>query len=113
MVVRSTICPTRSHPSVHAMKRSIFLSFCILCLCLQMASAVTPPGIVFEAEAISEPAGAWLRDRTTADHWNLWTKEAQIEKKRSGGAVLASPPVKTDRATPEEAPPRCIAWSAA
>lgn len=87
------------------MKRSVFLASCVLLLCPQMASAVTPPGIVFEAEAISEPAGAWLRDRTTADHWNLWTKEEQIDKKRSGGAVLASPRVKTDRAHPEEGAP--------
>ena len=79
--------------------------WCALLLCPQTAFALTPPGIVFEAEGVSEPAGAWLRDRTTADHWNLWTKEAQIEKKRSGGAVLASPPVKTDRAAPEEGAP--------
>ncbi len=90
------------------MKRTIFLSIplgWILLLCSQTASAVTPPGIVFEAEAVSKPTGAWLRDRTTADHWNLWTREERIDQKRSGGAVLASPSVKTDRVTPEEGAP--------
>lgn len=89
------------------MKCSLALSFCFSCLlcCCQAASAVTPPGIVFESEAISEPQGAWIRNRTTADHWNLWTKEDKIEKKRSGGAVLASPSVKVDRNSPEEGAP--------
>ena len=90
------------------MKRAFSLLFgvsaLLLCYC-PAASAVTPPGIVFESEAISEPTGAWLRNRTTPDHWNLWTKEDQIEKKRSGGAVLASPPVKADRTSPEEGAP--------
>ncbi len=78
---------------------------CALLFCGTATLAVTPQGIVFEAEFISEPAGAWLRDRTTADHWNLWTREESIEKKRSAGAVLASPPVKADRARPEEGAP--------
>lgn len=90
------------------MKRFALLMSCACCplwLCPLSASAVTPPGIVFEAERISEPSGAWLRDRSTADHWNLWTKEQQIERKRSAGAVLASPSVKADHATPEEGAP--------
>jgi len=69
------------------------------------ARGIQPDGIVFEAEAISEPRSAWLTDRGDGKHWNLWTKEPDIDKKRSGGAVLASPAVKADRATPEEGAP--------
>ena len=73
-----------------------------LAICLVLAGAgwcVTPAGIVYESEAISEPASAWLQDERTGDHWLLWTKEENIEAKRSGGAVLASPVVKADRET--------------
>ncbi len=68
-------------------------------------TAVTPPGLVFEAEDISEPRDAWLLNRRTPDHWMLWTDEQDIANKRSGKAVLASPAVTTDRATPEEGAP--------
>lgn len=70
-----------------------------------VASGVQPEGIVFEAEAISTPRSAWLNNRSDDTHWNLWTREQDIDKKRSGGAVLASPAVKADRATPEEGAP--------
>jgi hypothetical protein len=83
----------------------LWCAFCAWLLCSPTASAKTPPGIVFESEAISQPADAWLRDRSTPDHWNLWTREERIAEKRSGGAVLAAPPVKQDRATPEAGAP--------
>lgn len=67
--------------------------------------AATPPGIVYEAEAVCEPKSAWLQDRGTADHWNLWTKEEDIANKRSGGAVLASPAVAADRENPSDGAP--------
>ncbi len=67
-----------------------------------VACGVQPDGIVFEAEAISTPRSAWLENRSDDRHWNLWTREEDIEKKRSGGAVLASPAVKADRAAPDE-----------
>jgi hypothetical protein len=70
-----------------------------------VAWAVTPPGIVFESEAICEPQSAWQKDRGSPNHWMLWTKEDNIERKRSGGAVLASPSVTTDRQRPEEGAP--------
>ena len=70
-----------------------------------VASGVQPEGIVFEAEAISTPRSAWLDNRSDDTHWNLWTREQDIDKKRSGGAVLASPAVKADRATPDEGAP--------
>lgn len=44
-------------------------------------------------------------NRSDDTHWNLWTREQDIDKKRSGGAVLASPGVKADRATPDEGAP--------
>lgn len=66
---------------------------------------VTPPGIVFESEAICEPTTAWEKDRASADHWMLWTKEKDIEQKRSAGAVLASPSVTKDRERPEDGAP--------
>jgi hypothetical protein len=89
------------------MRRFVVVScvYAALCLVCGSASAVTPPGIVFEAEDISQPADAWARDRSAADHWNLWTREQDIEKKRSRKAVLASPSVKADRTSPEEGAP--------
>ncbi len=70
-----------------------------------VSSGIEPEGIVFQAEAISTPHSAWLDNRSDDTHWNLWTKEQDIDKKRSGGAVLASPAVKADRATAEEGAP--------
>ncbi len=71
-----------------------------------------PPteGIIHEAEDIARPADAWRRDQGSADRWMLWTREADIEKKRSRGAVMASPSVAKDRASPAEgAPPlHCV-----
>lgn len=74
-----------------------------------MARGAKPVGLVFEAEDIAMPADAWRRDERSGNRWMLWTRETDIEKKRSRGAVLASPPVAMDRATAEEgAPPlRC------
>ena len=69
------------------------------------ASAVEPAGIVFEAEDIAAPAAAWKRDSGSATNWMLWTREADIERKRSRGAVMASPSVRTDRASPDEGAP--------
>jgi|GEM_PF-1671397 len=62
-------------------------------------------GIVFEAEDIAGSQDAWRRDERSANRWTLWTKEADIEKKRSRGAVMASPLVTKDRATSEEGAP--------
>lgn len=69
------------------------------------ASAVEPAGIVFEAEDIAAPSAAWTRDRGSATNWMLWTREADIERKRSRGAVMASPSVCTDRGSPDEGAP--------
>lgn len=71
----------------------------------RVAGGAVPAGIVFEAEDVAGPQDAWRRDGRSADRWTLWTQEADIERKRSRGAVMASPPVAADRATPEEGAP--------
>ncbi len=68
----------------------------------QAVRAVEPAGIVYQSEAISTPASAWQTNKRSADHWTLWTQEPNIERKRSGGAVLVSPVVSKDRTSPEE-----------
>ncbi|MEA3364816.1 MAG: hypothetical protein U9Q79_04170, partial [Candidatus Hydrogenedentes bacterium] len=67
--------------------------------------AVQPQGIVYESEAIASPDSAWILNERVPDKWMLWTKEEDIERKRSGGSVLASPPVSEDRGTPDEGAP--------
>ena len=69
------------------------------------APALEPQGIVYESEAIASPESAWLLDEGAPDKWMLWTKEEDIDKKRSGGAVLANPPVSEDRTAPDEGAP--------
>ena len=69
------------------------------------APGLEPAGIVYESEAISSPESAWILDKRTDDHWMLWTAEDDIESKRSGKAVLASPPVAADRASEAEGAP--------
>jgi len=59
----------------------------------------------FEAETVAEPASAWIPDRDTKDHWNLWSTDRDAEKKWSGGVVLRSPSVMEDRKSPEDGAP--------
>jgi rhamnogalacturonan endolyase len=61
--------------------------------------------LVFEAEEVSSPASAWVRDKHGPDRWNLWSTDKDAAIKWSGGVVLQSPVVKADRATPEEGAP--------
>jgi PcRGLX-like N-terminal RIFT barrel domain len=76
------------------------------CLLLAVAAQGREvPGIIYESEAISTPDTAWQLNRRTSDHWMLWTTEDDIEHKRSGGAVLASPHVAKDRERPEDGAP--------
>ena len=63
-------------------------------------------GLVFEAEDWSTPEDAWLKDQHPTDKWCLWTKEIDVDKKRSGGQSLQSPTIRADRDTPEEGAPR-------
>jgi len=70
-----------------------------------VALAVEPAGIVYQSEAISSPKTAWQLNKRTADRWMLWTTEQDIERKRSGRAVLASPSVAADRKSPAEGAP--------
>jgi len=91
---------------MHAYRHFLFLElFAAVAMTPAAALAVTPPGIVYESEAVAKPDSAWKKDQRTADHWNLWTKEIDIEKKRSGGASLASPTVEADRGSAEEGAP--------
>ena len=69
------------------------------------AQGLVVPHIVYESEAISSPDTAWQLNNRTDDRWMLWTSEEDIESKRSGGAVLASPPVAADRECPEDGAP--------
>jgi len=87
------------------MRNLRFVLIAITALLPAAGSAVEPEGIVFQAEAISTPHSAWWDNRSDDTHWNLWTREEDIEKKRSGGAVLASPVAKAERATPEAGAP--------
>lgn len=59
----------------------------------------------YEAEAVSGPAEAWLKDKQAPNRWTLWSTDQDADKKWSGGIVLQTPPVKADRATPEEGVP--------
>ncbi len=68
-------------------------------------SAADRQTLTFEAETVSQPAAAWNVNRTTRDHWNLWSTDVDAAKKWSGGVVLQSPPVLADRAAPEEGAP--------
>jgi len=68
-------------------------------------AADAPKPLVFEAEAVSGPADAWEKDKSSATKWNLWSTDKDAEKKWSGGIVLQSPAVTADRAMPEEGAP--------
>ena len=70
-----------------------------------MAPAADLKTLVFEAEMVSGPASAWQRNKMSKDRWNLWSTDADAAKKWSGGVVLQTPPVMTDRASPDEGVP--------
>lgn len=74
-----------------------------VCQAAQAPMDFTP--LVYEAEAFTGPASAWMPDKPSTDHWNLWSTDSDAQKKWSGGVVLQSPVVKQDRATPEEGAP--------
>jgi len=59
----------------------------------------------FEAEAIVDTPDAWLVNKSSDTLWNLWNNDKDATKKWSGGVVLQSPLVKTDRAKPEDGAP--------
>ncbi len=77
-------------------------AFTVLASLLGAADSGT---LIFEAETVSGPASAWLVNKTSPDHWNLWSTDKDAAKKWSGGTVLQSPAVMTDRATPEAGAP--------
>ena len=77
----------------------------VLAVLLIAVGASAQETLVFEPEDWSEPKGAWGKDITPEDKWNLWSKDQDADKKWSGGMVLQSPPVMEDRETPEDGAP--------
>ncbi len=70
------------------------------------ACAQDAPGVLrFEAEDISQPTDAWIENRDTEDHWNLWSTDQDAQAKWSEGIVLRSPAVTEDRERPEDGAP--------
>jgi hypothetical protein len=65
----------------------------------------TLQGLVFEAEDWSTPKDAWVKDEHPPDKWCLWTREEDVQRKRSGGQSLQSPRIEADRQSPEEGAP--------
>ncbi len=61
--------------------------------------------LVFEAEDHTGPEQAYQKDKTSTNLWNLWSTDSDADKKWSGGVVFQSPPVREDRAAPEEGAP--------
>lgn len=59
----------------------------------------------FEAEDCVVNKEAVLLDKFDPNRWTLWTTDRDAKLKWSGGAVLKSPDVKADRATPDEGAP--------
>ncbi len=59
----------------------------------------------FEAEDVSEPQDAWVKDRIVPGKWHLWTTDPGGEKRWSGGAVLQAPAVTADRTKSEDGVP--------
>jgi len=74
----------------------------VLSSAAQLPASFEP--LVYEAEQYSSPKDAWQADRASANRWNLWSKDPN-GKHWSGVAVLQSPSVKADRASPEDGAP--------
>jgi rhamnogalacturonan endolyase len=75
---------------------------------LGVLAALTLPAhaqLRFEAEEVSEPDDAWIRDKESPDRWNLWSTDKDANLKWSGGVVLRSPAVMADRERAEEGAP--------
>ncbi|MBT3290732.1 MAG: hypothetical protein HN380_25535, partial [Victivallales bacterium] len=66
---------------------------------------VLAQSIRFEAEDWTTPKDAWQVNEHTDTKWNLWSTDKGAKKKWSGGVVLQSPRVFTDRKTGEEGAP--------
>lgn len=75
---------------------------------LLLSSAVVgtaATSLVYEAESVSGPPSAWVTNQHHPNRWNLWSTDRDAAKKWSGGVVLQSPSVRSDRATVEEGAP--------
>jgi hypothetical protein len=72
---------------------------------MALALAAQAQPLVFEAEAAVVNRDAMVPDKSLEDKWNLWSTDRDALAKWSGGVVLQSPRVLTDRATPEDGAP--------
>ena len=68
-------------------------------------TSLAQQALVFEAEDVSSPEDAWVKDALIEGKWNLWSTDTDADKKWSGGVVLQSPVVKEDFARPEDGCP--------
>ncbi len=75
------------------------------CLWSAAGAPAAEPSLRFEAEEVTGPAAAWQVDRYSDDKWNLWSTDKEAAKKWSGGVVVQSPRVLSDRETPEAGAP--------
>lgn len=73
--------------------------------CLGAALWAQPDSLRYEAETCVVTPDAIVKDAFPPDKWTLWTTDVDADKKWSGGAVVKSPNVQADRATPEEGAP--------
>ena len=78
---------------------------CCACLGLASVTASASGQLVFEAEDLVVNRDALQENKSGPTNWNLWSTDKDAMKKWSGGVVIQSPPVKTDRKTPEEGAP--------
>ena len=70
-----------------------------------VVAAPLPAERTVEVESVvTGPPGAWTTNWVAA-RWNLWTTDHDAARKWSGGAVLRSPPVTADRASPDDGAP--------
>lgn len=72
---------------------------------LVLALHVGAQPLVFEAETAVVNQEAMASNTSALDKWNIWSTDKDAMAKWSGGVVLQSPQVRTDRATPEEGAP--------
>jgi len=74
----------------------------IACLVGRSAVCAAAPPLRFEAEDCVVNKEVVLKDKAAPHGWMLWTTDRDAQLKWSGGAVLKSPTVAADRATPAE-----------
>ncbi len=77
----------------------------VITSCVATGAGPAATTLVFEAETVTGPVSAWTTNQSLPNRWCLWSTDRDAARKWSGGVVLRSPPVKADRATPDEGAP--------